>query len=83
MYVAMKTVFKREPETFKQVALGAFCKRRNAQAAAEREFDREIEKMEASGTRPFEIVDDNSYEICSEDENTQVHIEVLEVEELD
>lgn len=29
------------------------------------------------------MVDDNSYEICSEDKNTQIDIEVLEVEELD
>ena len=83
MFIAMKTIFKRGPEPFKQVALGAFCKQRNAEAAAEREFGREIEKLEAAGTRPFEIVEDNSYEICSEDENTQIHIEVLEVEELD
>lgn len=83
MFIVMKTSWQKNPESFKQVALGAFCKRRNAEATAEREFDREIEKLEAAGTRPFEIVDDNSYEICSEDETKQVHIEVLEVEELD
>ena len=83
MFIAMKTTWQKSPESFKQVALGAFCKQRNAEAAAEREFGREVEKLEAAGTRPFEIVEDNSYEICSEDENTQVHIEVLEVEELD
>lgn len=83
MYIVMKTTWQKGPESFKQVALGAFCKLRHAEATAEREFGREIEKMEASGTRPWEIVDDNSYEICSEDENTQIHIEVLEVEELD
>lgn len=83
MLIVMKTTWQKNPESFKQVALGAFCKRRNAQDAAEREFDREIEKLEAAGTRPFEIVDDSSYEICSEDESTQIHIEVLEVEELD
>ena len=82
MYVTMKTELERNSESFKQTALGAFCKRRYAEAAAEREFDKEVEKMEAAGLRPFKMVDDSSFEICAADESAQVHIEVFEVQEI-
>lgn len=84
MYIVIKTTLHNG--CIEQVALGGFYKRHHAEAVAEHTFDKAICQMEADGADPFRIADiesNNWYEVSSKDRKKQIHIEILDVQELD